>query len=264
MRTTPRSHRNCAACATAIVIGLFLSHPQLASAQEPATYQLAEGKTMGYVLTIEITTATSSEYIGGVAFFWGRPGNDKVMTTKSRDNLVKSKSASAIRATFPTGNKMLKENFIVNQYGEPLTGLNGKLPMLLGDFEELFCPPLPKKGKVRSTTYNNVYHFGDGQFRFYGSPPVDEEQKGKFTWSTTHVRTTGHVLHYVHRRKFATKDGQYQLVAQGPIEFDAGTGRLISHKLKGFCVYDGKPANFSIKVAKLSRNQMTQLVAVKK
>ncbi len=230
------------------------------STYKSVSYQLAPGQTVGYALKMEVHSPKSSQFIGGVACFWGEAVDRRVVRAKSRDNLRLTNSANDLPFAFPMYSNMLDQNFAVNKYGEPLTGVNGKLPMLLGDLEELFYPPLPKKGSVRSES-RDIYHFGDGQFKFYGNPPVEDGLRGKFHWSTSYVSRSGNVVRYVHQRQLATNDMRYQLVAQGPIEVDAGTGRLRSQSLSGQCVFDGPPASFSISVYQLSHRQLSELAA---
>ena len=246
-----------------LISGLVLFQPAAGRADQSyksVSYQLAAGQTVGYALKMEVRSPASSQFIGGVACFWGETGNSRVVNARSRDNLRLTNSESAIPYAFPTYSNMLAQNFAVNKYGEPLTSVNGKLPMLLGDLEELFFPPLPKRGSVRSES-KDIYHFGDGQFKFYGTPPEEDGLRGKFKWSTTYVSRGGNIVKYLHRRQLATSDMRYQLVAQGPIEVDAGTGRLRSQYLTGQCVFNGQPASFLISVVQLSHRQLSELAA---
>jgi hypothetical protein len=105
--------------------------------------------------------------------------------------------------------------------------IDGNLPMLLGDAEDWFFPPIPWSETDKRTGGETVIRERDGtwdDFGFYDDK--DRSAKGYFDWASEGRGVGSGKLMVTEQRSFRSDDGSRELVGSGRYTFDLARGVL--------------------------------------
>ena len=195
-------------------------------------YKFDGGREFAYRFVLSLTDAEGTRYIAGHAAFTLADKSAGSIQLLVRDNLQELDSLDA-RQSLAIGEvtSMLPRTIRVNETGDE-PDVDKDLPVLLGNLEEWFFPPIPQSETDELGGGQTVIRESDGQWDtsgFYNL--LDRSTKGFYEWSVKPRAFSGGVLTATDKRSLRSDDGSIELVGQGGFTFSLARGILLSRHL---------------------------------